>query len=60
MVVRSNERTSMVGGGFYNKNSSLQALVAESCGGLVSLADVQGSKFYALDIQMDGTLTYPR
>lgn len=50
----------MVGGGFYNKNSSLQALVAESCGGLVSLADVQGSKFYALDIQMDGTLTYPR
>ncbi|KAL4787308.1 S-adenosyl-L-methionine-dependent methyltransferase [Aspergillus varians] len=42
MVGRSNERTSMVGGGYYNNNSSLQALVAEECGGLVSPADVQG------------------
>lgn len=50
----------MVGGGFYNKNSSLQALVAESCGGLVSLADVQGSKSYALGVQMDSKLTYAR
>ncbi|KAL4869502.1 hypothetical protein BDV12DRAFT_208582 [Aspergillus spectabilis] len=49
MVVRSDERTSMVGGGFYNKNSSLQALVAEECGGLVSPADVQGKSITFAD-----------
>ncbi|KAL2827204.1 S-adenosyl-L-methionine-dependent methyltransferase [Aspergillus cavernicola] len=49
MVVRSNERTSMVGGGYYNQNSSLQALVAEECGGLVSPADCQGKSVTLVD-----------
>ncbi|KAL4929861.1 S-adenosyl-L-methionine-dependent methyltransferase [Aspergillus undulatus] len=49
MVVRSNERTSMVGGGFYNRNSSLQALVAEECGGLVLPSDVQGKTIILAD-----------
>ncbi|KAL4874761.1 S-adenosyl-L-methionine-dependent methyltransferase [Aspergillus karnatakaensis] len=49
MVIRTNERTSMVGGGFYNRNSSLQALVAEECGGLVSPADVQGKSITFAD-----------
>ncbi|KAL3474586.1 S-adenosyl-L-methionine-dependent methyltransferase [Aspergillus californicus] len=49
MVARSNERTSMVGGGYYNQNSSLQALVAEECGGLVSAADCQGRSITLAD-----------
>ncbi|KAI9376194.1 S-adenosyl-L-methionine-dependent methyltransferase [Aspergillus egyptiacus] len=49
VVARSNERTSMVGGGYYNQNSSLQGLVAEQCGGLVSPADCQGQSITFVD-----------
>ncbi|KAL4955340.1 S-adenosyl-L-methionine-dependent methyltransferase [Aspergillus filifer] len=48
-MTRSNERTAMVGGGYYNRNSSLQALVAEECGGLVTPADVQGKRITLAD-----------
>ncbi|KAL2870932.1 S-adenosyl-L-methionine-dependent methyltransferase [Aspergillus lucknowensis] len=49
MVARNNERTSMVGGGYYNQNSSLQALVAEECGGLVSPDECQGGSITLAD-----------